>query len=109
MRAKETDTTHIFRTMHNTARVYKNKVAKEVVALEKKGAKFDEVRPLVAGARGRLVYEEGDVDRGIWSAGVTVGLIHDIPTCAVLVERMVREAEAIIDGLEGLKKTQSKL
>src|SRR5258705_12020943 len=40
----EQDTIHIFRTLHNTARVYKNKVALEVVAIEKRGnAKFEDV------------------------------------------------------------------
>ena len=75
MRSKETDTVHIFRTLHNTARVFKNKVAQEVVAIERRpgGAKFEDVRELVSGQRGRLVYEEGDVDRGIWSAGTSVG------------------------------------
>ena len=91
--------------------MFKNKVAEEVVALERRpgGAKFEELRPLVSGARGRLVYEEGDVDRGIWSAGITVGLIHDIPTCSELLQRMEREAEAIIDGLVALKTPKTKL
>ena len=57
VRAKETDTVHILRTLHNSARVYANKPAKEVVRIEKQpgGAKFEDVRPLAAGARGREV------------------------------------------------------
>ena len=87
----------IFRTLHNTARVAKNAVSQEVLAVEKKGgATIDDVRHLVAGQRGRAVYEEGDPDFGIWSAGMVQGLIHDIPTCAELVSRIVAEAEAII-------------
>ena len=31
-----------------------------------------------------------------WSAGTSMGLIKDIPTCKELVERIVSEAEAII-------------
>ena len=50
----------------------------------------------MAGARGKMVYEAGDPDDGIWSAGQVQGLIHDIPTCAELIDRIVREAEAII-------------
>jgi nitronate monooxygenase len=87
----------IFRTLHNTARVVRNAVSQEVLAVEKKGgATIDDIRHLVAGTRGRAVYEEGDPDFGIWSAGMVQGLIHDIPTCAVLVARIVAEAEAII-------------
>ncbi|RAK65520.1 NAD(P)H-dependent flavin oxidoreductase [Phenylobacterium kunshanense] len=95
----ERQTNLIFRTMHNTARVAKNAVSDEVVAIERRGgAKFEDVKDLVAGARGRVVYEEGDPDYGIWSAGQVQGLIHDIPTCAELISRMVREAEEIITG-----------
>jgi nitronate monooxygenase len=87
----------IFRTMHNTARVAKNAVSQEVVAIERKGgATIDDIRHLVAGQRGRTVYEAGEPDAGIWSAGMVQGLIHDIPTCAELVSRIVREAEEII-------------
>jgi NAD(P)H-dependent flavin oxidoreductase YrpB (nitropropane dioxygenase family) len=86
----------IFRTMHNTSRVAKNVISSQVVAMEREGAKFEDVRELVAGTRGRSVYEVGDNDAGIWSAGQIQGLIHDIPTCAELIHRIVREAEEII-------------
>ncbi|MBI1252112.1 MAG: nitronate monooxygenase [Alphaproteobacteria bacterium] len=88
----------IFRTMHNTARVAKNAISQQVVAMEKQGAKFEEVRDLVAGARGRVVYEVGDPDYGIWSAGMIQGLIHDIPTVKELIDRIMREAEEIMGG-----------
>ena len=93
----------IFRTMRNTSRVAKNAISTQVVAMEKAGATFEQVRELVAGARGKLVYSTGDADHGIWSAGMIQGLIHDIPSCAELVSRIVREAEAIIrDRLGGM-------
>lgn len=49
--------------------MFKNKVSTEVVALEKRpyGAKFEDLRDLVSGARGKVVYENGDPDYGIWS------------------------------------------
>jgi nitronate monooxygenase len=95
----------IFRTLRNTSRVASNTVSREVVAIESKGgATIDDLRHLVAGQRGRGVYEFGDPDAGIWSAGQVQGLIHDIPTCAELVSRIVREAEAIIDArLRGMR------
>lgn len=86
----------IFRTMHNTARVADNEISRKVVEIEKAGGTFDDVRDLVSGARGRRVFEDGDLDAGIWSAGLCQGLIHDIPSCAELIERMVREAEELI-------------
>ena len=63
----------------------------------------EDVRELVAGARGKMVYATGDADEGILSAGQVQGLIHDIPTCAELVSRIMRDAEAIIRSrLEGM-------
>ncbi|KAJ3833759.1 hypothetical protein F5878DRAFT_698806 [Lentinula raphanica] len=102
--SNETDTVHIFRTLRNTARVFKNKVSMEVVAIERRpgGAKFEDIRELVSGQRGRIVYENGDPDHGIWSAGITIGLINDIPTCQELLERMEREAEEIIGHISSL-------
>jgi nitronate monooxygenase len=89
--AGERDTNLILRTLRNTSRVLKNAVSDEVVALEKKGAAFEEVRHLVAGARGRNAMKTGDVDAGIVSAGMVVGLIEDIPSCGELIERIVHE------------------
>ncbi len=94
----ERETDLIFRTMRNTSRVARNAVSQQVVALEREGATFDQVRELVAGARGKMVYATGDIDEGIWSAGQVQGLIHDIPSCAELVSRIIREAETIIQG-----------
>ena len=89
----------IFRTLHNTARVMKNKVSQEVVAIERKGgAEFKDIQHLVAGARGRAAMENGDTQDGIWSAGMVQGLIHDVPTVKELVDRIVAEAEQIIEG-----------
>jgi NAD(P)H-dependent flavin oxidoreductase YrpB (nitropropane dioxygenase family) len=91
VKAGERDTNLMFRTMHNTARVFKNAISNEVVAMERKGAKFEEVRPLVAGARGRQALKEGNIDGGVISAGMVIGLIDDVPSCAELVERIVAE------------------
>jgi len=92
----ERETELIFRTMRNTSRVARNAVSSQVVAMERQGATFDQVRDLVAGARGKMVYSSGDADQGIWSAGQVQGLIHDIPSCAELISRIIRDAEAII-------------
>ncbi len=94
IKASERDTNLMFRTMHNTARVFKNAISSEVVAMERKGAKFEDVRPLVAGARGKQALKEGNIDGGVISAGMVIGLIDDVPSCAELVERIVAECRA---------------
>ena len=96
--ADELSTNLMFRTMHNTARVFKNSVSNEVVAIESTGsATFEDVKDLVAGQRGRVVFEEGDLEHGIWSAGISVARVKDIPTCEEMVSRLVSDANNIID------------
>ena len=94
----ERDTELIFRSLRNTARVATNAVSTEVVDIESRGCEFADIQHLVAGARGRTVFERGDLDAGIWTAGQSQGLIDDIPTVRELVTRMVTEAESIITG-----------
>jgi nitronate monooxygenase len=99
----ERQTALLFRTLRNTARVYKNSVAEKVVEIEAKPGPTDfaDLAPLVAGDRGKKVIGEGDMEYGIWSAGQVMGLIRDVPTVKELVERIVREAEGIIRGRLG--------
>lgn len=97
--ADERQTTLIFRTLNNTARVFKNKVAEAVLAIESRDGDtdFTEIQPLVAGTRGRKeVLENGDIDGGVWAAGMVLGLINDIPTCEELLKRIVAEAREAI-------------
>jgi len=102
VKSTEKDTALIFRTMNNTARVYRNKVAEETIAIEKRpgGAEFKDIQHLVSGQRGKMVYELGDPEYGIWTCGMCVGLINDIPTCEKLLKDLEKEAEDIIEGLQ---------
>lgn len=94
--ASERDTRLMFRTLRNTTRVLRNAVSDEVVATEQRpgGCSFDDIRHLVAGARGRDALRAGDVNGGVIAAGQVVGLIDDVPTCVDLIERMVAECRA---------------
>jgi nitronate monooxygenase len=94
----ERSTALILRSLKNTARVFGNAVARRAIEMEHAGEGIEEIGPVVAGAKGRLVYETGDLEHGIWSAGTSMGLVEDIPSCGELVERIVREAEALING-----------
>ena len=99
VQASERDTALLFRTMKNTARVYRNAIAEEVVGMERRpgGCTFEEIRPLVAGVRGRAALQSGEINNGVVSAGQCIGLIHDIPTCAELITRMVAECRERLD------------
>jgi nitronate monooxygenase len=93
VRATERDTRLIFRTLRNTARVFKNAISEEVINMERRagGTQFEEIRHLVSGVRGRAALETGEVDEGVITAGTVIGLIDDIPSCAELIERIVAE------------------
>jgi NADH:quinone reductase (non-electrogenic) len=88
----------IFRSFKNTARVGKSGVSDEVARrLAQPGAKFSDVADLVSGKQGKVLLETGDIEAGVFWAGMVQGLIHDIPSCRELIERIIREADAIID------------
>jgi NAD(P)H-dependent flavin oxidoreductase YrpB (nitropropane dioxygenase family) len=86
----------IFRTYKNSARVAKNGISQQVLAAEAEGQPFEAVAHLVRGIRGREGFETGQLDHGVWSAGMVQGLIHDVPTVRELIERISREAEQIM-------------
>jgi NADH:quinone reductase (non-electrogenic) len=87
----------IFRNFKNTARVGKSEVSEEVVRrLSQPDAAFGDVQELVAGSAGRQLLETGDLSKGVFWAGMVQGLIHDIPTCQVLIDRIIADAEMIV-------------
>lgn len=89
----------IFRKFKNTARVGRSAVSEEVVRrLAEPDAKFSDVQELVAGTAGRELLQTGDLTKGVFWAGMVQGLIHDVPTCQVLIDRIIAEAEEIIRG-----------
>lgn len=95
----ERATNLIFRRFHNTGRVAKNSISDRVVEISQRpDAVFEDIRPFVGGALGREALETGNLDAGLVWAGQVQGLIHDVPTCRTLLDRIVEEAEAIIRG-----------
>lgn len=97
----ERDTTFIFRPLRNSSRVFKNEVSIKVNQIEKERKEllvFDDIKDLVSGIKGREVFETGNLQAGVFTSSPVMGLIHDIPTCQVLLNRIVSEAEDIIQN-----------
>jgi NAD(P)H-dependent flavin oxidoreductase YrpB (nitropropane dioxygenase family) len=95
----ERGTNLIFRKLHNTARVGKNAVSDKVVEiLARPDSTFSDIQSLVSGVQGKVVLDTGDLDAGVFWAGMVQGLIHDIPTVRELIDRIMSEAETIING-----------
>ncbi|MDK8754355.1 NAD(P)H-dependent flavin oxidoreductase [Acinetobacter radioresistens] len=95
----ERDTNLLLRPFRNTSRVAKNSISDRVLEISQKpDLKFEDIQPYVSGLKGKLALETGDIDAGLITAGQVQGLIHDIPTCKELIERIIQEANQIIDS-----------
>ena len=98
--ASELDTRLIMRPLRNTERVLNNKAVERVLAVEKERGsdiKFEDILEDVAGVYPKVMLD-GDMDIGAWSCGMVAGLIHDIPSCKELIDRIMVEAEEIIQS-----------
>jgi len=96
--ASELDTRLVMRGLRNTERVLTNPAVERILEIEReKGADIaiDDIRELVAGVYPKVMME-GDMDIGAWSCGMVAGLIHDVPTCKELVDRIMVEADKLI-------------
>ncbi len=96
--ASELDTRLVMRPLRNTERVMTNAAVERLLDKERAlGDKltFADIVEEVAGVYPRIM-REGDMDAGAWSCGMVAGLIHDIPTCRELIERIMAEAESIV-------------
>jgi NAD(P)H-dependent flavin oxidoreductase YrpB (nitropropane dioxygenase family) len=103
--ASELDTRLVMRSLRNTERVLNNGAVERLMEKEKAlGSKltFADIIHEVAGVYPKVMLE-GEVEAGAWSCGMVAGLIHDIPSCKELIDRIMREADALIRGrLEGM-------
>jgi NADH:quinone reductase (non-electrogenic) len=96
--ATELDTRLVMRPLRNTERVLTNVAVEKLLEKERTlGASitFEDVIEEVVGVYPRIMLE-GEMSAGAWSCGMVAGLIHDIPTCQELIDRIMAEADAII-------------
>jgi nitronate monooxygenase len=93
----ERDTRLIMRTLRNTERVLHNPIVDKVLDIESRGnTKIEDIAPFVSGLVGQEMLEDGQMDKGVLSAGQSMGLVRDIPTCQELFDRIMAEAQDII-------------
>jgi nitronate monooxygenase len=102
--ADELQTRLTMRPLRNTERVLANAATEKILEIEREKGDdvgIEDIRHLVKGELGRQVLQEGRMDAGAWSCGMVAGLIHDVPTCKELIDRIMSEAEEIIRGRLG--------
>ena len=104
--ASELDTRLVMRPLRNTERVLNNAAVERLLEKETalgKDLTFEDIIEEVAGVYPRIMLD-GEMDAGAWSCGMVAGLIHDVPTCKELIDRIMTEADALIrDRLERLR------
>ena len=97
LKAKDIDTRVTGRTTGNPVRLLRNAITKKYLELEKNGATFEELEELTVGGLRRAV-TDGDMQTGSVMSGQIAGLIHDEPTCAELIQRLVSETDKLMKG-----------
>jgi len=102
IRASDRSTVITGASLGHPVRTVKNLMSREMAKMEKE-TQIDE-EALIAFGTGKLCLaaQEGDVDHGSVMAGQVSGLIDDIVPVAVLMERVVAQAEAQILRLHQL-------
>ena len=100
VQAAETDTHLVMRSIRNTHRVWRNKATEKIIELESKKASLQEIIQVASGQNARKMYIEGDLDVGMISCGQGVGLVKDIPTVKELLDKIIKEAEEVIQRLK---------
>jgi len=99
VKAKETDTMLIDRSLGLPMRVIKNKPAEKALEMDKRGASLEELLTVISGALGKKAWLEGDIDAGVLSLGMAVGRIHEILSVKEVIDDIIEEAKAICKRL----------
>lgn len=104
--ASELDTRLVMRPLRNTERVLNNAAVERLIEKEKAlgdAITFQDIVAEVAGVYPSIMME-GEMDKGAWSCGMVAGLIHDIPTCKELIDRIMLQAEEIIARMQAMAR-----
>ena len=97
--ASELDTRLVMRPLRNTERVLNNAAVEKLLKKEKNlgnDLKIEDIMEEVAGVYPKVM-QDGAMDSGAWTCGMVAGLINDIPTCKELIDRIIRDAEKLIN------------
>ena len=99
VKASELDTRLIMRPLRNTERVLNNAGVEKIIEKEKQlgaGVTFSDIINEVAGVYPKVM-KDGDMSAGAWSCGMVAGLIHDVPSCKELIDRIMAQANELIN------------
>ena len=97
LKAKDSDTTVTGRSIGGPVRVLKNKMAREYLALEKRGATLEELEKVTLGGLRRAVFE-GDMEHGSVMSGQVAGMLHEIKPVRQIFEELYDGGKAVLEA-----------
>lgn len=98
LKAKDIDSRVTGRTTGHPVRALRNQMTKQYLDMEKAGASFEELEQLTLGGLRRAVVD-GDVVNGSVMAGQSAAMVKEILSCEELIQKLVKETDALIGGL----------
>lgn len=98
IKAKDIDSRVTGRTTGHPVRALRNQMTKQYLELENSGASFEELEHLTLGGLRKAVVE-GDVVSGSVMAGQSAAMVKEILSCEELIQKLVKETDALIGGL----------
>ena len=98
IKARDIDSRVTGRTTGHPIRVLRNQMVKQYLELENSGASFEELEHLTLGGLRKAVVE-GDVVNGSVMAGQSAAMVKEILSCEELIQKLVKETDALIGGL----------
>ena len=99
LKAKDSDTTVTGRSIGGPVRVLKNKMAREYLALEKRGATLEELEHITLGGLRRAVFD-GDMDHGSVMSGQVAGMLHEIKPLRQIFEELYNGGKAVLEATD---------
>ena len=97
LKAKDSDTTVTGRSIGGPVRVLKNRMAREYLALEKRGATLEELEHITLGGLRRAVFD-GDMERGSVMSGQVAGMLHEIKPLRQIFEELYSGGRAVLEA-----------
>ncbi len=97
LKASDIDTRVTGRTTGHPVRALRNETTRKYLEMEKEGASFEELEQLTLGGLRKAVVD-GDVKTGSVMAGQSAGMVKERMSCQKLIEKLVRETDALMKG-----------
>lgn len=98
IKSRDRDAIVTGRSTGHPVRTLKNKLAREILSMEKEGISAEEIDKRGIGSL-RLAVKEGDINNGSFMAGQIASIIKDVKPCKEIIESMIEEAKSIMPNI----------